>query len=103
MFFRRIDPLKISKTEVAHVAHLARLTFQEEEMERFTSQLNDILLYMDKLNTVDTAGVAPMTHATALANAFREDRVQPSLAQDLAITNAPDPKGDFFRVPKVID
>jgi len=95
--------LKITKEEVAHVAHLARLEFREEEMEKFTAQLNDILLYMEKLNSVDTAGTAPMTHATVLHNAFREDVVQPSLPHAQSLANAPDPKGEFFRVPKVIE
>ena len=95
--------MKISKEEVAHVAHLARLEFQEEAMEKFTSQLNDILLYMEKLNSVDTAGVEPMTHATFLYNAFREDEVQASLPHEQSLANAPDPKGEFFRVPKVIE
>ncbi len=95
--------MKITKEEVAHVAHLARLEFQEEEMEKFTSQLNDILLYMEKLNSVDTTGVTPMTHATVLQNAFREDTVRPSLSNEQSIANAPDPKGEFFRVPKVIE
>jgi aspartyl-tRNA(Asn)/glutamyl-tRNA(Gln) amidotransferase subunit C len=93
----------ITKDEVSHVAHLARLEFLEEEMGKFTSQLNDILLYMEKLNTVDTAGVAPMTHATVLHNAFREDTVLESLPNEQSLANAPDQKGDFFRVPKVID
>ena len=95
--------MKITREEMAHVAHLARLTFREEELEKFTSQLNDILLYMEKLNSVDTTGVTPMTHATVLYNAFREDVVKPSLANEDSLANAPDPRGEFFRVPKVIE
>ena len=95
--------MKITKEEVAHVAHLARLEFRDEEMEKFTSQLNDILLYMEKLNSVDTTGVEPMTHATVLYNAFREDIIHPSLPNEQSLANAPDPKGEFFRVPKVIE
>lgn len=95
--------MKITKEEVAHVAHLARLEFKEAEMEKFTSQLNDILLYMEKLNSVDTTGIEPMTHATVLHNAFRQDVVRESLPNEASLANAPDPKGEFFRVPKVID
>ena len=69
-----MEKIKISKDEVAYVAHLARLEFGEEETEKFTSQLNDILLYMDKLDEVDTAGVEPVTHAIAQKNAFRRIR-----------------------------
>jgi aspartyl-tRNA(Asn)/glutamyl-tRNA(Gln) amidotransferase subunit C len=95
--------LKITRDEVAYVAHLARLEFGEEEMDKFTSQLNDILLYMDKLNEANADGVEPMTHAIAQKNAFREDAVRPSLPIGEALANAPDPKGEFFRVPKVIE
>jgi len=71
--------LKITKEQVEYVAHLARLEFSEQEKEKFTTQLNDILLYMEKLNEVDTTGVEPETHAIAIQNAFREDIVQESL------------------------
>lgn len=95
--------MKITKEEVEHVAHLARLNFREEEKEKFTSQLNDILMYMEILNKAETAGVEPMTHAITLHNAFREDRVKESFGSDTALRNAPDKLGDCFRVPKVIE
>lgn len=95
--------MKITKDEVTHVARLARLEFTEAEAEKFTSQLNNILMYMDMLNRVDTTGVPPMTHAIAQKNAFREDTVKPSLGRDFTLANAPDTRGDFFRVPKVIE
>jgi aspartyl-tRNA(Asn)/glutamyl-tRNA(Gln) amidotransferase subunit C len=95
--------IKISKEQVAHVAHLARLEFGAEEMEKFTSQLNDILLYMDKLGEVDTAGVEPVTHAIARKNAFREDVVGVSLPPEISLANAPEARGGCFLVPKVID
>lgn len=95
--------MKISKEEVVYVAHLARLEFSEEEAGKFTSQLNDILLYMEKLNRADTAGVEPMSHATALSNAFRDDVVRESLSEERSLANAPDAKGGFFRVPKVVE
>ena len=95
--------MKITKEQVDYVAHLARLNFAEAEKEKFTFQLNNILDYMDMLNRVDTAGVEPMSHAIAQTNAFREDAVRPSLRNDDALANAPDAKGEFFRVPKVIE
>lgn len=100
---RKETGLKITKVEVEHVAHLARLDFGEEEKETFTSQLNDILMYIDMLNQIDTTGVEPMSHAIALNNAFRDDRVGESLGQKSSLANAPDAKGPFFRVPRVIE
>jgi aspartyl-tRNA(Asn)/glutamyl-tRNA(Gln) amidotransferase subunit C len=98
-----LENSKISKQEVLHVAHLARLAFDETETEKFTAQLNDILLYIDKLAEVDTTGVAPVTHAIARKNAFRKDEVVPSIPQEASLANAPEARGGCFVVPKVID
>lgn len=95
--------MKITEEEVAYVAHLARLDFTDEEHAKFTSQLNDILLYMDILNKVDTTGIKPMSHAIALSNAFRNDEEQESLSVEASLANAPDSNGASFKVPKVIE
>jgi aspartyl-tRNA(Asn)/glutamyl-tRNA(Gln) amidotransferase subunit C len=95
--------LKLSTQDVEYVAKLARLEVTNQEKEKFTAQLNDILGYIDKLNELDTKGVAPMSHAIAVTNAFREDKVLESLGTEKALANAPDARGEFFRVPKVID
>ncbi len=94
---------KISKVEVAYVANLARLTLDGEAVIKFTTQLNDILLYMDKLGEVDTTGVEPMSHAIARKNAFRSDTVTASLPIEDSMANAPDARGSCFQVPKVIE
>jgi aspartyl-tRNA(Asn)/glutamyl-tRNA(Gln) amidotransferase subunit C len=93
----------ITKQEVEYVAHLARLEIDDAQKDKFTSQLNDILLYIDKLNELDTQGVEPMSHAMAVTNAFREDRIVDSLGTEKSLANAPDARGEFFRVPKVIE
>jgi aspartyl-tRNA(Asn)/glutamyl-tRNA(Gln) amidotransferase subunit C len=95
--------MKISKEEVAHVAYLARLHFNEEEKEKFTTQLNKILEYMDQLAKLDTSRIEPTFHAVAQTNVFREDIVRPSISQELSLSNAPDRDRGFFRVPKIID
>jgi aspartyl-tRNA(Asn)/glutamyl-tRNA(Gln) amidotransferase subunit C len=90
--------VKITKDQVEYVAHLARLEFGEQEKEKFTTQLNNILLYMEKLGEVDTTGVEPETHAIAIQNAFRE-----ALPPELSLANAPAESGNSYRVPKVIE
>ena len=95
--------MKIEKQQVEYVAHLARLEFSAGETERFTSQLNDILFYMDKLNEVDTNGVVPLGSNVALNNAFREDVVKDSLGPDLALANAPEARNGCFLVPRVVE
>ena len=95
--------MNLSSKEVEYVARLARLEITDRETEKVTAQLNDILGYIDKLNELDTTGVAPMSHAIAVTNSFREDKVVDSIGTEKALANAPDGRGEFFRVPKVID
>ncbi|KMY66071.1 glutamyl-tRNA amidotransferase [Desulfocarbo indianensis] len=94
--------MKITRQEVAHVAQLARLRLSEGQMERLTGQLNDILASMEKLNQLDTAGVASTNHALELTGALREDEVRPSLERERVLANAPDSNGESFVVPRVI-
>jgi aspartyl-tRNA(Asn)/glutamyl-tRNA(Gln) amidotransferase subunit C len=94
--------MKLSSKEVEHVAVLARLQLTPEETETFTQQLNDILLYMEKLSELDTSGVQPLTHALNLSNAFREDQVNPSLPLEETLSLAPEQGCSSFVVPKVI-
>ena len=95
--------MKITKHEVEHVANLARLRFQEVEMERFTHQLNAILAYIDKLSELDTSGVEPTYHVLDLVNVFREDEIQPSLPKEIALANAPERADGFFKVPRIVE
>ncbi len=95
--------MKITEDQVMHVANLARLTMSEEEKNIFTTQLNDILMYVDMLNRIDTTGVEPMSHAMEGVEAFRKDVVLPSIGIDAALANAPDDDGSSFKVPKIIE
>jgi aspartyl-tRNA(Asn)/glutamyl-tRNA(Gln) amidotransferase subunit C len=94
--------MALTRDEVLHVAQLARLSLEAEEVERFTRQLNDILAYVEKLKELDTGGVTPMTHAVPLFNAFREDAVTGGLPREAALDNAPAREEGAFVVPRVI-
>lgn len=94
--------MKITAEEIAHVAHLARLELSAAEVERFAVQIGEILAYVDQLRQVDTTGVAPTAHATAAANAFREDEPRPHLDREAALANAPEKEAGAFRVPRVV-
>ena len=93
----------VTRDEVKKIALLARLQFTPEEEERLTTELNEILNYMDKLNELDTSKVEPLYHVIETGNVFREDEVQPSLSQEDALKNAPKQFGGYFAVPKVLD
>lgn len=94
--------MKITRKEVEHVAHLARLNLSEEELARMTGQLDDILHYVDKLEEIDTHGIEPTTHAFAVSNAFREDRSDGSLTQEEALRNCSRKNNEAFIVPRIL-
>jgi aspartyl-tRNA(Asn)/glutamyl-tRNA(Gln) amidotransferase subunit C len=94
--------MKITRKEVEHVAHLARLHLESEELDLMTEQLDMILSYVAKLEELDTGDIEPTTHAFSITNAFREDIVAPSLEQKKALANGPDHSSDSFVVPRVI-
>ena len=94
--------LAVTIKDVEHVAALARLSFTEEEKQKLTSQLNEILHYMDELNSLDTDNVEPLSHVIELSNVFREDVRVPSLPREEALKNAPANTDEYFKVPKVI-
>ena len=94
--------MKITRDEILHVARLARLDLDEEDVARFTRQVSDILEYVETLSEVDTTDVPPMSHAIDVHNAFREDVVLPSMGAQAALANAPEKEGSEILVPKVI-
>ena len=97
------DYMSVSKDDVEYIAKLARLRFSEEDEERLARQLSAVLDYMDKLNELDTSGVAPMSHVLDVHNVVRPDDVDQRIPRDDALKNAPDADGSYFKVPKVID
>ena len=94
--------MKITKEEVLHVAKLARLDVDEALIDKFAKQIGMILAYVDKLNQVETKGIASTSHAISLTNAFREDNEQDVFDKDAALANAPVKEDGSFVVPKVV-
>ena len=94
--------MPISRTEVEKVSLLARLELSDEELDRMTSQMGEILGYVDLLSELDTSDVEPMAHALDVANVFRDDRVHPSLEREAALANAPHRDEECYRVPAVL-
>ena len=95
--------MKITKDEVVYTADLARLELDEDSIDRFADQIGNILEYVNTLDSVDTEGIVPTSHAISLSNAFREDEVKESMGADKALANAPEREDGNFIVPKVIN
>jgi len=94
--------MKITKEEVLYVAHLARLDLDEESVEKFAGQIDEILGYIEKLNRVETKGIKPTSHAISLTNAFRDDEEKEHIDLELALANAPEKEDGQFVVPKIV-
>lgn len=84
------------------MAMLARLELSDAEVEKYTTQLNAILDYAQRLEALDTSDVQPTAHVFPLHNVFREDKVGPSMARGKIVANAPDEEDGFFRVPRIV-
>jgi aspartyl-tRNA(Asn)/glutamyl-tRNA(Gln) amidotransferase subunit C len=95
--------MSINKETIEHVAHLARIELQPNELEKLSAQLDEILGFIDKLNTLDITGVAPTSHILPISNVLREDKPHVSLTPEKALENAPSKKGNFFSVPKILE
>jgi len=95
--------MKIDRKEVEHVAQLARLRFDNADLELFAHQLNTILEYFDTLREVDTSDIEPTSHAVVIKNVFRDDTAEGFSNKDLLLKNAPSQEKNCFKVPKVIE
>ncbi|MDP2703814.1 MAG: Asp-tRNA(Asn)/Glu-tRNA(Gln) amidotransferase subunit GatC [bacterium] len=93
--------MSISTDDVKHIARLARIELRDDELEKFRTDINKVLGYIEVLKTVDTAGVEPLAQVTGLENAFREDKVEESGLEKKIVKNAPESEGRFIKVKKV--
>jgi aspartyl-tRNA(Asn)/glutamyl-tRNA(Gln) amidotransferase subunit C len=86
----------VDPDEVRHVADLARVALDDEEVELFTDQFADILSYFDSLDEVPE-----VEQETDLVNVMRADEERPRLDQEEALQNAPETEDDYFKGPPV--
>ena len=92
----------LTREDVAHVAHLARLGLTEEELGRLEGQLNHILDQYATLAELDTDSIPPTAQTIELENILREDVARPSMPPEDVLANAPERDGDFFVVPAIL-
>jgi aspartyl-tRNA(Asn)/glutamyl-tRNA(Gln) amidotransferase subunit C len=95
--------MSITKKDLEHIAKLARIDLNPEELGEFRADLNKVLGYVEVLKTVDTEGVEPLATVTGLENVFREDIAYESLLGREIIDNAPEKTGRFIKVKKVFE
>ena len=95
--------MKITREDVLHIEKLAKLKLSDDEIEKFSVQLSDILTYIEKLNELDTEGVEPTMNVVGKINALRDDTIKESLSIEDALLNAPEVEDNHFAVPRVIE
>ncbi len=89
--------------DIDYVAKLARINLTDDEKSRFSSQLDSILGYIDKLNELDTDFVAPTAHPHEVFNVWQEDSVSSEMSVEKALSNAPKQRQNMVVVPKVVE
>lgn len=95
--------MSVSIKDVEHIADLARLAFSDEEKAGLTRDLNNILKYVDELQSLPLEGVERTLNPVYIENRFREDVVQGEMGTDKALMNAPQRVEDYLLVPTVIE
>lgn len=94
---------QLTLDQVARVAFLARLELSDAEKTRLTTDLNGILGQFERLQELDTDGIAPTSHSLPLQNVFREDTIRPSLPREVALANASEKRDGSFLVPQIME
>ena len=93
----------LSRSDVEHVAHLARLGLTDDELARLEGQLNHIVDQYAALTQLDTEHIPPTAQTIELENILRDDVVLPSLPAEAVLANAPARQGQFIVVPSILD
>jgi aspartyl-tRNA(Asn)/glutamyl-tRNA(Gln) amidotransferase subunit C len=95
--------MKLTKEEVLHIARLARVAITDEEVNRYVTQLSNLLEHFQVLQQVDTEGVPPTSQSIELRSVMRDDVILPSLTAEEVLSNAPRREVDSFRVKAVLE
>ena len=95
--------MRLTLSEVEHIALLSRLELSDTERERAASELSQIIGYFEALSELDTESVEPTMHALPIENVLRADEVSAGLSREAALQNAPESADGMFQVPRVVE
>ncbi len=94
----------LSKSDIEHVANLAKLPLTPKEIEKFKNQLSEVVNYVSELNEVDTEGTEPTSQTTGLTNVKRTDEVKSEgLTQEQALSGTDKIQNGYFIVPGILE
>jgi len=95
--------MQVDNKLISHLAHLSRLNVAPEKMDKLVIDMQDLVLFVEQLNELDTTGTEPLMHMGDAVNVLRTDEIGGSISRSEALKNAPASDGIFFKVPKVIN
>ena len=95
--------MSLDKSTLERVAYLARIKIEDSEINKMTTELNNIMKWIEELNEVDIENVSPMTGVSNESLRERQDLVNDGGYSDKIVSNAPETIDDTFTVPKVIE
>ena len=95
--------MSVSKEEVLHIANLSKLYVNDDELDKCTTNLSNIVDFANSLSEVDVTGVNPTNHILDIKNVFRKDVMEPSYSREDILMNAPEAQGGCVSVPKVVE
>lgn len=94
--------MNIDKEQIKHIADLANLTINENELDKYTEDMSNMVEFATKLNELDTENVEITTSILGEFNIFREDELKESFDNQELLKNAPASQDGMFKIPKVI-
>ncbi|MHB1463272.1 MAG: Asp-tRNA(Asn)/Glu-tRNA(Gln) amidotransferase subunit GatC [Armatimonadota bacterium] len=94
---------RLTQKEIAHVARLARLQLDPDEMQSMEKHLNGLMGQFEKLQELDTSNVEPTAHSFPVYNVLRDDKAEQGLTPEQVVANAPEKRDGMFIVPLIVD
>lgn len=95
--------MEISKEEIKHIANLSMLNLSEEEVTKYTKDMEQIVEFANKINEIDTSSTEISAFSNDKVNVFRKDEVRESFDRELLLSNAPSSNGEAYSIPNVMD
>jgi len=95
--------MALTEDDVARIAHLARIEINDDDRRAMLAQLNDIFAMIEKMQKIDTSGVAPMSHPLGGQQRLRADGVTEANRREENMKNAPEAQDGLFLVPRVVE
>ena len=95
--------MEIDKKLVKKIASLSKIKIKDDQVDKFSNELSKIITWIDKLNEVKTDNVTPVTNPSNIKIPIRDDKVNDGKIKEKILKNAPETKGGYFIVPKVVE